>query len=114
MSQPEMSQSESGARGSEPQTQGGTATLVRTPPPRLDRLPPFRVLLHNDDHNEMGFVVRTLREIAALEPERAILVMKEADETGVGLVTITHKERAELYVDQFKSKGLVASCEAAE
>lgn len=93
---------------------GQAATLTRKPPPRLDRLPPFRVLLHNDDHNEMGFVVRTLREIAALEEPRAIAVMQEADKTGVGLVTITHKERAELFVDQFKSKGLTASCEAAE
>ncbi len=95
-------------------TQGGTATLTRVPPPRLDRMPPFRVLLHNDDHNEMGFVVRTLREIASLEVERAVLVMKETHEQGVGLVTVTHKERAELFVEQFTSKGLRASCEAAE
>lgn len=94
--------------------QGQTATLTRTPPPRLDKLPPFRVLLHNDDHNDMLFVVRTLREIAALEAERAVKVMKEAHREGVALVTVTHRERAELYVDQFKSKGLAASCEAAE
>lgn len=93
---------------------GGAATLTRRPPPRLDHLPPFRVLLHNDDHNEMGFVIRTLREIAALTEDHATQVTKETDEQGVGLVTVTHKERAELFVEQLTSKGLRASCEAAE
>jgi ATP-dependent Clp protease adaptor protein ClpS len=95
-------------------TQGGAATLTRVPPPRLDHQPPFRVLLHNDDHNEMGFVVRTLREIAALDEPSAVKVTLETDKQGVGLVTITHKERAELFVEQLTSKGLRASCEAAE
>lgn len=104
--------SEHGAGDGGPEGRG--ATLTRTPPPRLDRLPPFRVLLHNDDHTEMGFVVRTLREVAALERERAEQVMLETHRTGVGLVTIAHKERAELYVEQFMSKGLRASCEPAE
>jgi ATP-dependent Clp protease adaptor protein ClpS len=95
-------------------SQGQTATLTRTPPPRVDRLPPYRVLLHNDDHNEQMFVVKTLRELAALAVEQAFKVMDEADKTGVALVTITHQERAEFLVDQFKSKGLTASCERAE
>jgi ATP-dependent Clp protease adaptor protein ClpS len=93
---------------------GQTATLTRRPPPRVDRLPPFRVLLHNDDHNEGGFVVNTLRELVAMAVEHAFKVMEEAHKTGVALVTITHQERAEFLVDQFKSKGLTASCERAE
>ena len=36
---------------------GGTATATRTAPPRVDRLPPWQVLLHNDDVNDMIYVV---------------------------------------------------------
>ena len=97
----------------EPAPNGSTATLTRTPPPRVDKLPPYRVLLHNDDHNEALFVVITLSELVSLAVEQAFKVMEEAHKTGVSLVTVTHKERAELYVDQFKSKGLIASCEPA-
>ena len=37
---------------------------------------------------------------------RMVLRTKEAHETGVALLLVTHKERAELYQDQFESKGL--------
>ena len=38
----------------------------------------------------------------------------EADDTGVALILTTHKERAELYQEQFTSKGLVVTIEPAE
>jgi ATP-dependent Clp protease adapter protein ClpS len=38
----------------------------------------------------------------------------EAHETGVALLLTTHKERAELYKDQFESKGLTVTIEPAE
>ena len=36
--------------------EGGQATAVKTRPahPKVDRLPPWDVLLHNDDLNDMG------------------------------------------------------------
>ncbi|MCA9288690.1 MAG: ATP-dependent Clp protease adaptor ClpS [Phycisphaerales bacterium] len=107
-----------GDRGTERAANGGGAAVAeRAPaksPPRLDKLPPYRVLLHNDDKNDMLFVVGTLREIAALDRDDAVRVMVEAHKRGVSLVKTTHKERAELYVDQFRSKGLTATCEPAE
>ena len=33
---------------------------------------------------------------------------------GVALLLVTHKERAELYADQFQSKGLTVTIEPAE
>jgi ATP-dependent Clp protease adaptor protein ClpS len=96
------------------------ATAVMDAPAKTPRrttpqqLPPFRVLLHNDDVNEMLFVVGTVMELASLPKERAILVALEADTTGVALVLVTHKERAELYMDQFTSKGLTVTIEPAE
>lgn len=97
-----------------------TSTAVAEAPSKTPRrispqhLPQFRVLLHNDDVNEMLFVVGTVMELAALPKERAILVVLEADSTGVALVLVTHKERAELYMDQFTSKGLTVTIEPVE
>ncbi|MCC6677115.1 MAG: ATP-dependent Clp protease adaptor ClpS [Phycisphaerales bacterium] len=99
---------------------GETATATQTPtkprpaPPRLDRLPPYRVLLHNDDVNDGLDVVDTLVELTPLNRQRATLVMLEADATGVALVLVTHKERAELYRDQFRAKLLTVTIEPAE
>ena len=81
-------------------------------PPKL--LPPFKVLLHNDDVNDMLYVVRTVRKIAGLNEEDAVQRVHEAHETGVSLLLTTHKERAELYREQFASASLTVTIEPAE
>ena len=100
---------------------GGTATAKpkkaqkRAPkkqPPGL--LPPWKVLLHNDDKNEVGYVMRTIMELTPLKEKEAKDRMLEAHETGVALLLVTHKERAELYKDQFCSKGLIVTIEPEE
>lgn len=83
------------------------------PTPRLDHLPPFKVLLHNDDANDMGFVVQSLIELTPLRLPAAVKVMECAHEEGVALVLVTHRERAELYCEQFATKGLCATTEPA-
>jgi ATP-dependent Clp protease adaptor protein ClpS len=101
---------------SEPSSSTGTLSATRTLP-RKDverkQLPPFRVLLHNDDVNEMNFVVRTIVELVHLSKPAATQRMMEAHTSGVSLLTVTHKERAELYVDQFATKGLTVTIEPA-
>ena len=77
-------------------------------------LPPWKVLLHNDDKNARDFVVDAIIELTPLKKQDAELRMMEADETGVALLLTTHKERAELYKDQFESKGLTVTIEPAE
>jgi ATP-dependent Clp protease adaptor protein ClpS len=97
--------------------QGGVATKSapakkprpKSPPPQM--LPPYKVLLHNDDKNDMVYVVGTIVELTPLQKEEAIQRMLEAHETGVALLLVTHKERAELYRDQFASKGLTVTIE---
>lgn len=86
-------------------------TTPKKKPPQ--QLPPWKVLLHNDDKSEMIFVVRTIIELTTLKEQEALLRMKEAHETGVALLVTTHKERAELYKDQFTSKGLTVTIEPA-
>jgi len=101
---------------------GSSATALKEKPTRTTtpkkrpptHMPPWKVLLHNDDQNEMGYVVATIVELTSLKKPEAILRMKEAHETGVALLLTTHKERAELYRDQFASKGLTVTIEAAE
>ena len=81
-------------------------------PPQM--LPPWKVLLHNDDKNSREFVVDAIIELTPLKKQDALLRMDEADKTGVALLLTTHKERAELYKDQFESKGLTVTIEPAE
>lgn len=94
-------------------TAPGAATKPRTTPPALKQLPPYRVVLHNDDINEMRYVVRTIVELTRMDSGRAIEIMMTAHKRGAAQVLLTHKERAELYKDQFASKRLKVSIEPA-
>ncbi len=62
----------------------------------------------------MHFVIRTVMELTPLKEQEALLRTTEAHRTGVALLLVTHKERAELYQDQFQSKGLTVTIEPAE
>lgn len=77
-------------------------------------LPPWKVLLHNDDKNDVEYVIVTIMSLTPLKQEAAVLRTVEAHESGVALLLTTHKERAELYKDQFESKGLTVTIEPAE
>jgi ATP-dependent Clp protease adaptor protein ClpS len=81
------------------------------PDRRVDRLPPFKVLLHNDDVNEATSVVRTIVELTPLGRVQAVSAMIEAHTKGISLLLVTHKERAELYQEQFTSKRLTVTIE---
>jgi|ERR1700722_4351200 ATP-dependent Clp protease adaptor protein ClpS len=83
-------------------------TPAKKPPTTL---PMWKVLLHNDDNNDMVFVVMTIVELTPLSQHDAKDRMLEAHKNGVALLLTTHKELAELYKDQFQSKGLSVSIE---
>lgn len=93
-----------------------TETLAAPAPTRLQPglLPQFRVLLHNDDDNTVEHVVHTILTLTPLNEVEAIERTLEAHETGVALLLITHKERAELYLEQFHSASLTVTIEPAE
>lgn len=98
-------------------TGGAGAAVKERPAPsrgKVEQLPPWRVLLHNADEPTMEYVVATLVELTPLNTVRAFAVMMEAHKTGVSLVLVTHRERAELYRDQFQSKQLPVTIEPAE
>lgn len=74
-------------------------------------LPPWRVVLHNDDVNDIEHVVKAICQLTPLNNDEAVARTLEADQTGVALLLVTHRERAELYVEQFASCGLTATAE---
>ncbi|MEL6328476.1 MAG: ATP-dependent Clp protease adaptor ClpS [Planctomycetota bacterium] len=93
-----------------------TATSTTAPtrqPTKPKQLPPFRVLLHNDDQNERGYVAATIHELTPHSRAKSVDIMWRAERRGVALLLVTHRERAELYRDQFRSKGLVVTIEPA-
>lgn len=93
-------------------TKAAPKTPAKPSEPKL--LPPWKVLLHNDDVNDMVFVVTTIVSLTPLNQDLAVNRTLEAHQRGVSLLLTTHRERAELYLEQFQSKGLTVSIEAAE
>lgn len=85
----------------------------RPAPPKVDKLPPYALILHNDDHNDMVYVVLTIRRLTPLKAHEAMRRMFEAHRLGQTHLLTTHKERAELYRDQFKSAGLTTTIRPA-
>jgi ATP-dependent Clp protease adaptor protein ClpS len=59
----------------------------------------------------MIFVIHAIVELTPLNRQEALNKMLEAHDRGVALLVVTHKERAELYQDQFQSKGLTVTIE---
>ena len=81
---------------------------------RTHLLPNYKVLLHNDDHNSMDHVIRSLiRSVPKLSRGQAMRIMIEAHLTGVALVIVCPLEHAELYRDRLQSCGLTATIERA-
>lgn len=94
------------------ETRSATAVLPEAAKPKA--LPPYKVLLHNDDHNTVEFVVQTIVMLTPLPQADAWSRTEEAHHTGTALLLVTHKERAELYAEQFMSRGLTVTIEADE
>ena len=101
-------------------SKGGTATKTKRAPKKSPAkkppqpLPPWKVLLHNDDKNDFDFVIDTIVALTPLNEQDASRRTLEAHQSGVALLLTTHKERAELYREQFQSKGLTVTIEPAE
>jgi ATP-dependent Clp protease adaptor protein ClpS len=79
----------------------------------VDALRPRAVILHNDDVNEMTYVVQSLRRsVPSLSAQQAIKIMLEAHQHGKAVVIRCPLEEAELYRDRLESCGLTATIES--
>jgi ATP-dependent Clp protease adapter protein ClpS len=77
-------------------------------------LPPWSVILHNDDVNDMIHVVQSLmKTVPGLGVRRATEIMFEAHNHGKARVTTCPLELAELYRDRLEGFGLTATIEKA-
>jgi ATP-dependent Clp protease adaptor protein ClpS len=75
-------------------------------------LPPYKVILFDDDYNEMDYVVFALiHSVTSLTPEDAADIMLTAHLTGTAVVIVCPKEAAEYYQDRLLSYGLTATIE---
>lgn len=104
------------SQSSTPVTDSGTATVnpaSRPAPTPVDALPPWRVLLHNDEVNEIGFVIESLCRFARLSVPSATRCTMEAHKKGLAMITATHREHAELIADQLTSLRLTVTIEPA-
>lgn len=69
------------------------------------QLPPYAVLIHNDDINGMDWVILVLRKVFGYSVEKCIELMMEAHESGRSVVWVGSLELAELKADQILSCG---------
>ncbi len=92
-----------------PQLEVDTEELIRQ---RAKLLPPYKVILFNDDYNEMLYVVAALlRTIDNLSQQEAEHIMLTAHLTGSAVVVVCPKETAEYYQERLLSFGLTATIE---
>jgi len=83
--------------------------VIVTPKPksreatRSRRVPPYNVILENDDYHSMQFVIDVLRKVVGCTEQRAFLLMQEAHTSGRSIIWTGPKEVAELKVEQVRS-----------
>jgi ATP-dependent Clp protease adaptor protein ClpS len=89
-------------------------TVEQKPAEKKAILPPYAVILHNDDHNDMAHVVQSLRRsVPSLTLAKATEVMFEAHNNGRAVVIVCPLELAELYQSRLISCSLTATIEKA-
>jgi len=76
-------------------------------------LPPYRVVLLQDARNDLMFVIRTVMELTRFCRAEATHKMWQAHHHGRSVLLVTYKERAELYAEQFATRGLDVVIEPA-
>ena len=95
--------------GTRPKLQIKTEELMRL---RAKILPPYRVILQDDDYNEMNYVVFVLlHSINNLSQAEAERIMLTAHLTGSAIAAVCPKEIAEFYQERLLSYGLTATIE---
>lgn len=94
-----------------------TVVTVTKPRPSIKpqprQLPPYNVVLLNDEDHTFDYVIEMLRSVFAHPTEKGMQLAKLVDRDGRAIVCTTHKEKAELKRDQITAFGAdarIASC----
>jgi ATP-dependent Clp protease adaptor protein ClpS len=83
-------------------------TVVRTKPKRDEktkRLPPYHVILMNDDDHTFDYVIHMMQRLFGHPVEKGYQIAVEVHSKGRVIVDTTSKERAELKRDQIHAFG---------
>ncbi len=78
---------------------------------RKDLFPRFKVLLHNDDVNDMEHVIRSLMRVFRFDRQRSEEIMMEAHRNGLALCVVEPLEQAEFHRDQLIALSLTSTIE---
>ena len=90
-------------------SQPETEQLLRL---RAKLFPPYKVILFDDDYNEMNYVVAALlHAVDDLSQQEAERIMLTAHLTGSAIVVVCPKEIAECYQERLLGYGLTATIE---
>src|ERR1041384_2368523 len=83
---------------------------------RTKKLPPYHVVLLDDDDHTYEYVIEMLRAIFGYGIEKGLKLAEEVDSSGRVIVFTPHKELAELKRDQilaFGTDARIASCKGS-
>jgi ATP-dependent Clp protease adaptor protein ClpS len=92
------------------QPDSGTTTEEQTgvtteKEPKDKLLPPYNVVLLDDDDHTYDYVIEMLMKLFGHSAEQAFLMAREVDNTGRVIVDTTTKERAEFKQEQIHAYG---------
>ena len=91
--------------------QQGTAATKAQPKrqrktkPSVRKLPPYNVVLLDDDDHTYPYVIEMLGDLFGYDVDKALAMAENLDGTGRVIVLTTHKEHAELKRDQIHGYG---------
>lgn len=99
-------ETENAGDGAEPVVSTQTAPRAKTDQEtRTRRLPPYNVVILNDEEHTFDYVIELLTKLFAHPLNAAVELTIRIDRTGRAVVYTTHKEKAELKRDQVLGYG---------
>lgn len=93
-----------------------TITPQKSDQRKIEGLPPYNVILLNDDDHSYDYVVLMLRDIFGHPPKKGLKMALEVDQAGRVVVATTNLEHAELKRDQIHEFGpdpLIPRCKGS-
>ena len=73
--------------------------------PKRKQLPPYHVVLLDDDDHSYAYVIEMLGDVFAYSIDKSLGMAEEVDSNGRVIVLTTHREHAELKRDQILRYG---------
>jgi ATP-dependent Clp protease adaptor protein ClpS len=78
------------------------------------RVPPYNVVMENDDHHSVEFVIEVLVKALGYSLERSFQLTKQAHESGRAVVWTGSKEVAELKLEQIRTFNEIREVDGAK